>query len=461
MKFQTIRRFFYEIHLWLGIASGILVFTICLSGVILLFQDDVRYLAEPTRYYVQIPNGVTRQPIDSIVESLEKEHKMRLISVTIPEKADRTWKITLTKGKGPQYGTGSSQGGHGGSGGLGLGLGLGRQEKQGQTGQPPGKGPGRDANQKDFYVDPYTGKTVAEGGNVVDPFFRSMMLLHRFLWLPQDIGRPVVGVTTLIFVAIVLSGFVLWLPKSWAGFAKWKSWKIGLAIRVRKGFWRFIYDIHNTIGFYTLIPVLLMALTGLCWSFEWYRNGASQLLGDQVFKQRMLRPAKIEPNAERNRPLAVGEIVALQTERAPNCGDITVRMPIDPSDVVIVQTGKTGFFAVNAKDKTEWDRFRGKVVPVEHDGKMVDVERFADKPFGAKIASLIKPIHLGDVTGTSSKILFFIACVFATSFPITGVMMWIKKLRAKRKNVPHGEFRNEADPLEIKQQPTINSAEIR
>lgn len=423
MTFQTIRRFFYEIHLWLGIASGILVFTICLSGVVLLFQDDVRRLAEPGRYYVQIPEGASPQPIDSVVESIEKEHHIRLLSVTIPEKANRTWKITLTKGKGPQYGTGSAQGG----------LGLGGREKQGQTGQSPGKGPGRDANQKDFYVDPYTGKTVGEGGNVVDPFFRSMMLLHRFLWLPQNIGRPVVGVATLVFVVIVLSGFVLWLPKSWAGFAKWKSWKIGLFVRIRKGFWRFIYDIHNTVGFYMLIPVLLMALTGLCWSFEWYRNGASQLLGDQVFKQRMLIPAKIEPNTEKNRPLSVGEIVALQMERTPNCGDITVRMPVDPTDAVIVQMGKTGFFTVNAKDKTEWDRFRGEVVPVKQNGKTVDVERFADKPFGAKIASLIKPIHLGDVTGMSSKILFFIACVFAASFPVTGAMMWIKKLQTKRK----------------------------
>jgi uncharacterized iron-regulated membrane protein len=72
-------------------------------------------------------------------------------------------------------------------------------------------------------------------------------------------------------------------------------------------------------------------------------------------------------------------------------------------------------------------------IPVEHFGKTAVVERFADKPFGAKIAATIRTLHFGDVTGLSSKIISFIACLLATSFPITGVMLWIKKLRNRRK----------------------------
>ncbi|MBQ8363587.1 MAG: PepSY domain-containing protein, partial [Thermoguttaceae bacterium] len=57
----------------------------------------------------------------------------------------------------------------------------------------------------------------------------------------------------------------------------------------------------------------------------------------------------------------------------------------------------------------------------------------SDKPFGAKIASSIRALHLGEITGLSSKIFFFVVCLIATSFPATGVALWAHKLRARNK----------------------------
>jgi uncharacterized iron-regulated membrane protein len=120
----------------------------------------------------------------------------------------------------------------------------------------------------------------------------------------------------------------------------------------------------------------------------------------------------------------------------PGPGEINVSIPNDRETAMVIRKGRTGFWALSIKDKTQWDQYRGTVIPVEHFGKTVEVERFAEKPLGAKIAAAVRTLHFGDVTGMSSKILFFIACLFATSFPITGVMLWIKKLvtyRRKRK----------------------------
>ncbi|GAL76026.1 uncharacterized iron-regulated membrane protein [Nonlabens ulvanivorans] len=33
------------------------------------------------------------------------------------------------------------------------------------------------------------------------------------LWLPKDIGEQVVGVSILLFIFIIISGFILWIPK--------------------------------------------------------------------------------------------------------------------------------------------------------------------------------------------------------------------------------------------------------
>jgi uncharacterized iron-regulated membrane protein len=52
-----------------------------------------------------------------------------------------------------------------------------------------------------------------------------------------------------------------------------------LQIALRKGKNRFWYDLHVAGGFYAMLLLLVMALTGLTWSFEWYRNGAYSLFG--------------------------------------------------------------------------------------------------------------------------------------------------------------------------------------
>ncbi|MDR1492711.1 MAG: PepSY domain-containing protein [Planctomycetaceae bacterium] len=487
-NFQTIRRVFYEIHLWLGIVSGIIVFLVCLSGAALVFREEVAHFLEPKKYYVDVPANTPRIPIDELLAKLESENPgMKAASVTIPEKANRTISIMFSQpapqgsggfGRGEQreggqreqsgersqrqrgpnaQGSGSSERGGQREGGEQRGerregqergsrpRGEGqdaRGERTPREGAPrQGSGPGGFGRGKMFLVNPYTAEVVGEGmGSPADSFFRSMMGLHRTLWisyrLPNlgpraTLGGLIVGIATIVFVVIVLSGLVLWLPRTWKSFAKWRAWKPGFKVRFRKGFWALTYDIHNTAGFYLLIPTLILALTGLCWSFGWYRNAASYVLGDQIFKQRMQRPEKIEPVENGTQPLSVGKMIERQNKLTPGAGDMSISIPGDNETAMVIQKGRTGFFALSIKDKTQWDRYRGTVIPVEHFGKTVEVERFVDKPLGAKIATAVRTLHFGDVTGTSSKIVFFIACLFATSFPVTGVALWIKKLRRR------------------------------
>ena len=491
MKFQFFRRFFYEIHLWLGIVSGVILFIVCLSGTIFVFQEEAQRIAEPGRYYVDVPQNVSAKPIDDLIAEIEKERpNMVVSSVTIPEKSNRTISMSLSpkpvEGEenghdaavagGPrdargQLGAGAASGAEGrrtgrgrpvdgenrregttpsrerpareggnreggNQGGARPNMAAAGQGRPGGQGSAPNAGHGGGRGRNVLHINPYTGAIVGEGANVVDPFFMSMMQLHRFLWLTGEwrwYGKMIVGVTTLLFVVICLSGVVLWLPRTWSSFTKWRAWKLGFRIRFRKGVWPLMYDLHNSVGFYLLIPALLLALTGLCWSFTWYRNATSYVLGDQVFKQRMQRPEAIEPIGDSSKPFSVGEMIARQNELVPGPGEISVTIPQDNATAMVIQKGRTGFFALAMKDKTQWDRFRGMVVPVEHHGQIVEVERFADKPFGAKIAASVRAVHFGNITGLSSKIFFFIVCLFVTSFPVTGVALWAKKLRAKHK----------------------------
>lgn len=424
MKKNRIRNFFYKIHLWLGIASGIVLFIVCLSGTIYTFRTEIEMMFEPSKYRVNtIPENSQPLQVDALVLKLKSENERISISqLVIPEGSDRTWMIKYTE-KPPQGAGNRREGGSPPGAGIG-GPGPGKEGK----GQGANPGPGR-ARPKTMFVNPYTGETCGTSGGSVEAFFGSMMTLHRYLWLPTNIGRPIVGIATIIFGVLLISGFVLWLPRTLKNWKNWKVWKIGFQVRFQRGWKLFLYDTHNTLGFYMLIPLLIMTLTGLCWSFEWYRNAGSYLLGDKIFKQRNFQPMELPADeiSINGRALSLQEIVDAQNEKTPGLGEITLTLPKNENTAAVTEKMRTGFFASAAKDKTQWNLAHGVAVAEEP---------FAQKKLGEKIGAMIKPLHLGDFYGTSSKILYFFACLVGTCFPLSGTILWINKLRAKKKNRP-------------------------
>jgi len=460
MKFATLRDFFYRLHLWLGLVSGLILFVVCLSGSLYVFRNEARQLAAPKFFYVEA-SADQRLSADEIVAKVEAARPGKKVgSLTIPESPTRTVAVVLNDapskgergqdaGPGKGQGQGKRQGPRDGSGrGQGRGEGQGLRDGSGidKAPQNAGQGAGRGNSQgggkggggkrrgETVYVDPYTGEIVGEGATPVDEFFGSVMRLHRFLWLPTEIGRPIVGVATLIYVVISLTGLLLWLPRTAAAWRRKSTWKTALNVRVRRGGWPLVFDLHNALGFYSLLPALILALTGLCWSFGWYRDAVGAVLGEAPFKAKSEKPEALTPPDGSPRPATLEELIARHNELDPGAGDVTISIPQDESTATTIQKGRVdGFFALAVKNKTQWDRLDASVVSVERYGKTVEVERFADKPFGAKIASSIRALHLGEITGLSSKIFFFVVCLIATSFPATGVALWANKLRARNK----------------------------
>jgi hypothetical protein len=176
---------------------------------------------------------------------------------------------------------------------------------------------------------------------------------------------------------------------------------------------------------------------------------------------RFANSSVLDPVDASMQPLSLEEIIKRTEEYISGKGEIVINIPSNRNGVMSVQKGRTGFFALSHKDSVQWDRFNGKLVPFEipvgykrlppnftrkenptsmadripnaREFIKVDVNRFSDKRFGEKVALSIRSLHFGDITGLSSKLVFGISCILATTFPITGVMLWIKKLRASRK----------------------------
>lgn len=111
------------------------------------------------------------------------------------------------------------------------------------------------------------------------PFFRKVMQLHRWLLNPpakkgeKSVGKIIVGVSTVAFVFTLMSGMFIWWPRNG------KVLLNRLQVKFSKGWRRFLLDAHVSLGFWTFLLLLLMALTGLTWSFSSYREMFYTLLG--------------------------------------------------------------------------------------------------------------------------------------------------------------------------------------
>jgi uncharacterized iron-regulated membrane protein len=166
-----------------------------------------------------------------------------------------------------------------------------------------------------------------------------------------------------------------------------------------------------------------MSLTGLCWSFEWYKDGLSNVLGSKVFKGRGEKPMKSILTKDL-KTTGYDVLVSQANELFPYKGTLRITMPDDSLSAIVFTKNATGFFAVAGADKIQFDRFSGKTIKVD---------RFSDKAVNVQIADSIKPLHTGEMFGTFSKILYFIACLIATSLPVTGTMIWLNKMKKKKR----------------------------
>ena len=118
------------------------------------------------------------------------------------------------------------------------------------------------------FLNAYTGQVVSDGAPRVRAFFTSLRDWHR--WLGQvgdarDAGRAITGAANLGFLFLVVSGFYLWWPRNWTRqtFRAVLWFRGGLSGKARDFNW------HHAIGFWSLVPLFVIVLSGVVISYRW------------------------------------------------------------------------------------------------------------------------------------------------------------------------------------------------
>ena len=216
MKLRTV---LFWLHLACGVVAGAIILIMSVTGALLTYQRQITAWAD-TRGYAVEPTS-QRLPAAAILARAAESHP-ELSPTALVIRSAPTSPASLTVGAGRQ-----------------------------------------------LFIDPYTGEVLGEGnGHGVRAFFRIMVEWHRYLGASgatRPLGRAVTGAANLAFLIIVMSGLVLWVPRSW----KWSNirsitwFKGGLRGKPRDFNW------HNTIGFWSAIPLAIIIAGGVVISYPW------------------------------------------------------------------------------------------------------------------------------------------------------------------------------------------------
>ena len=369
MSWIDSRELVRKIHLWIGLIGGVFIFIICLTGTILVFEDEIIETLNPQIY--KIEKTEIQLPFSDLKNRVESATNKSVIGFAFEKSTVAPFEFFV--------------------------------KKKGEKGRP-----------ETVFVNPYSGDILGNNKQLKGKeFFMFNFKLHRWFLMETEIGRPIVGFFTIAFVFAMISGLIIWFPR------KIKYWRQGLKVKWRASWKRVNHDFHTAFGLYSAIFLIILALTGLNWSFEWYRNGLSEILGAQVF-DRTQREINIENIGKSS--LSLDEMVEKSAADLKEYNTLRYKIPADMQEVVEVNAYHGGFAALSIPDQFVYN-------PVT--GKMLQKKLFRDLSLGEKIAKSIHDIHMGYIFGSLSKWIFFISSVVATLLPITGVLIWWNKRKKK------------------------------
>lgn len=381
--------FFRRIHLYLSLAAGLVILVCCLTGAILVFEKDLERGLHRERYFVQQVGQ--RQPLavlSNSVKAVFPDYKINGVKIY----GDPARSVEFSVSGVPQ-----------------------KNKKVAATSPASLTAKGKEAAPKrqpafTIFVNPYTG-AVLEKYSYRETFFYQVFALHRWLLGGEgSIGKYIVGVSTLIFLAILLTGIILWWPKTR------KIMVQRLRIKWDGGWKRMNHDFHLVFGFYSAIFLFIFAFTGLAWSFEWFNKGIYTVTNSSM-KPPAPPQSEVVAGAER---IPLDKALAGARAAYPGAVFYSLSLPKDSTEAFTVSVLGKDPAHESATDAVYLDQYSGALL-----GQLP----FAERSAGAKARSFFKPVHTGSLWGMPSKVLAFIVCLLGVTFPITGVIMWWNRTR--------------------------------
>ncbi|PZR21586.1 MAG: hypothetical protein DI539_07670 [Flavobacterium psychrophilum] len=259
------------------------------------------------------------------------------------------------------------------------------------------------------YVDPYTGKILAIYDQEID-FFNVVKMLHWSLLIHHPVGQQIVGWSTFIFVIMLITGIILWWPKNKAARKQrfWFQWKDSTKWR-RKN-----YDLHNILGFYIATIAIIIAFTGMVWAFTWFQ-AVVYVAGSQSITppEQVVKKSTV---SDGNRDAALDKAYEITLAKFKDADAMSLGKPADTAKTAVidayVQQYPGKYYVYH---QLQFDQYSGKLLYVKN---------HSERNFGEKLITANYDIHVGAILGIPGKIIAFIASFVCMLLPISGFLIW-------------------------------------
>lgn len=379
---MTFRKLTGLLHLWLGLGSGLVVFVVSLTGCLYVFETEIRDVVEKSFTTVEVRN----QP--------------RLPASELYRRGTAALEAALGYRVKPSYQSVSVY-------------------------RDPAKAPYFYAYAKapegyhSVYLNPYTGEVLKIIDRRTD-FFGTVLRIHRRLLLPETLGRYVVGMSVLVFVISLISGLILWWPRNWA--AAKQRFSVKWSARWR----RVNYDSHNVFGFYALPLALVIALTGLVWSFDWMDKSVDWLANGGTASPELRDP----PVQLRTKPstLLPDRLLTEAWATYPNAAYVSVDFPVNDSAAFALGV----YPSLTTYHDSRYLLFHPST------GQLLREDSPETQTAGQRMRAMNYDIHIGKILGLPGQLLAFFASLVSASLPVTGFLIWWGRRRKACKGIGQG-----------------------
>ena len=396
-----LKKVFFQIHWFLGISAGLILALMGVTGAIYSYDQQILKLINQDSYVVQAQNTPKLTPAQLYQHFEQRQPDLKINSITIAKDTTASSTVNIQK----------------------------EGERRGYN----------------MMVNPYTAEVLPEIKG--RGFFQFVQQLHRNLTF-GPVGKQITAACTLILIFFVLSGLYLRWPKRHT----WRQW---LFVKPKLKGRNFIWDLHAVIGTWVVVFYLLMACTGLYWSYDWWRDGMFKLMGVERPQPQMQagprntqgqatnrmqgqpqqghagREHRGEGRGESREQLSSAQIydalnktwTGFNTQLGRDYSSITLNLPKKAD-----QTIELSF--IDATPQHE--RARNSAVYHYGTGKIEKLELYEDKKLNEKIMSSMLPVHRGSFFGPVYHFFAMLASLAMPLFFVTGWMLYLKRRKQKK-----------------------------
>ncbi|HTU99195.1 MAG TPA: PepSY-associated TM helix domain-containing protein [Luteitalea sp.] len=382
-----LRRVVFWMHLSAGLAAGVVVLVMSVTGVILAYEKQMIRWADG--YRATPAAGQARLPLDELVSKAVAE-RPAAASGSIVVRRDPAAPVEISAGR-----------------------------------------------EGSLFLNAYTGEVLGSGSAKTRSFFRSTMEWHRWLAMKdasRATGKMITGVSNLVFLFIVISGFYLWWPRTWTWpqFRQVLWFRRGLPSKARDFNW------HHVIGYWSLVPLAVIVWSGSVIGYPWASDLTYRMVGEAP-------PARPQPGATRPgepRPgegrsaegrrdaeapavpsMTLAQLLTVAEQRSPEWTILTARLP-RPEDRDVQVTVDTGTGAQPQKKGTlQLDRSTGAVKKWEP---------FEAQSRGRQWRSWMRFAHTGEYYGLTGQTIAMLVTAGSVVLVWTGFALTWRRFRAWR-----------------------------